>query len=157
MNFKQLAFVIILCSSFAITACSNDRSTEDVFPPTKSGHIQVGNQEYKMKAGGYSWRKKEGSGTKYVQTDAASPSQIAEDLTSISIKEGSHITIKVEDNPTLSAYLWNDRGRLKNVSLSGSQFSAPSAKGRYIYEVIAEWSNGGVNGEGSYTFVVEVK
>jgi hypothetical protein len=122
-----------------------------------TGVILVDKQEYDMEPGNYRWTKESGAGTQSITTDAASPNQIAKELTAVAIKEGSLITIEVEDDPKMSAYLWNESGRLKNIPLKDNQFSAPSKKGQYIYEVVANWSNNNSVGEISYTFVVEVK
>jgi hypothetical protein len=49
--------------------------------------------------------------------------------------------------------LWNENGREEQVKLHEDKLTAPSRKGNYIYEVFAEW----MDGEISYTFVVEIK
>ncbi len=157
MKCKKWLFILFLFSSLALSACTSADANREEFPPTMNGVVLVNNQEYDMKQGGYRWTKESGAGTESITTDAASPNQIAMDLTAIPMKEGSNITIVVEDDPELSAYLWNENGRINNIPLSDNKFSAPSTKGRYIYEVIADWSNGHVRGEVSYTFVVEVK
>ncbi|MFD2443042.1 hypothetical protein ACFSO7_03505 [Bacillus sp. CGMCC 1.16607] len=85
-----------------------------------------------------------------VQTDAASPNQIAEHFKAIIVEPNRKVSIEIEQNPNLSVYFWNYEGE---VDLQDGQITVPASKGRYIYEVLAIWSNGQV----SYTFVVEIK
>ncbi|WP_394189248.1 hypothetical protein [Paenisporosarcina quisquiliarum] len=157
MKCKKWLFILFLFSLLALSACTSGAAKNEEFPPTMTGVVLINNQEYDMKPSGYRWTKKSGNDTQIVTTDAASPNQIAEELTAIPMKEGSNITIEVEDNPELSVYQWNENRRINNIPLSDNKFSPPSTKGRYIYEVIANWSNGHVRGEVSYTFVIEVK
>ncbi|ANX11626.1 hypothetical protein ABE41_006370 [Fictibacillus arsenicus] len=105
-----------------------------------------------MKAGNYKWKRKKGSETEVVQTDAASPSQKGENYNAIGLGPNTNINIEIEDNPKISVYQWNETGRDKEVTIKNNHLAVPSRKGRYIYEVLAKWSNGEV----SYTFVVEV-
>lgn len=157
MKCKKWLFILFLFSLLALSACTSGAAKDEEFPPEMTGVVLINNQEYDMKPSGYRWTKKSGNDTQIVTTDAASPGQIAEELTAIPMTVGSNITIEVEDNPELSVYQWNEKGRINNIPLNVNNFSPPSAKGRYIYEVIADWSNGHVRGEVSYTFVVEVK
>lgn len=157
MKCKKGLFILFLFSLLALSACTSGAAKDEEFPPEMTGVVLINNQEYDMKPSGYRWTKKSGNGTQIVTTDAASPGQIAEELTAIPMTVGSNITIEVEDNPELSVYQWNEKGRINNIPLNVNNFSPPSTKGRYIYEVIADWSNGHVRGEVSYTFVVEVK
>lgn len=157
MKCKKGLFILFLFSLLALSACTSGAAKDEEFPPEMTGVVLINNQEYDMKPSGYRWTKKSGNDTQIVTTDAASPGQIAEELTAIPMTVGSNITIEVEDNPELSVYQWNEKGRINNIPLNVNNFSPPSTKGRYIYEVIADWSNGHVRGEVSYTFVVEVK
>ncbi|MBS4192515.1 DUF3221 domain-containing protein [Bacillus sp. FJAT-49705] len=119
----------------------------DKFPPDLTGFVKINKTRYEMARGGFEWKK----GNQTTQTDAASPTQIAENFKAIVVEPNSKATIEIEQNPNLSAYLWNsDR---ENIALEGKQITFPANKGRYIYEVVAKWSNGEV----SFTFVVEVK
>lgn len=157
MKFKIFLFLSILSSSLALTACSSGSDKDEEFPPTMTGVVLINNQEYDMKPGGYRWTKESGFGTQYITTDAASPNQIAEELSAIPMKAGEKIILEVEDNPELSVYLWNESERLNKVPLTDNEFSSPSSEGQYIYEVLAEWSSRDLSGEVSFTFVVEVK
>ena len=120
---------------------------KDEFPPAIIGFVKINETRYKMTKGNFKWEK----GNETVQTDAASPSQIAENFKPIIAEPNSKATIEIEQNPNLSIYLW-DSEEVKLAS-KGNQFFVPSIKGQYIYEVVAKWSNGEV----SYTFVVETK
>ncbi len=70
----------------------------------------------------------------------------------IEVEPSADIAIKIKHKPKLSVYLWNEPGMDKEIIIENDNLSVPSNKGRYVYEVLAKWSNGEV----SYTFVVEV-
>jgi hypothetical protein len=159
LKIKNIFFVIVI-SSLCLTGCTigtvrtanQVKENKDDFPPSMTGLINVKGKEYAMKAGNYKWERKKGSETEVVQTDAASPSQIGENFNAIGLEPNTNINIEIEDNPKISVYQWNENGRDKEVILKNNHLSVPSSKGRYIYEVLAKWSNGEV----SYTFVVKV-
>lgn len=120
---------------------------DDTFPPIVNGFVYVDGVQHEMVRGGFEWMK----GNQSVQTDAASPVQIAENFKVIDVGRESEITIKVEQTPNLSLYIW-DLER-EAVLLKNNQLTVPTEIGRYIYEIVAKWSNGKV----SYTFVIEVQ
>ncbi|RZT23620.1 hypothetical protein [Fictibacillus sp. BK138] len=159
MKVKNVFFAIVIASLW-LTGCTigttgtNNQieENEDDFPPSMTGLINVQGKEYKIEAGNYKWKRKKGSETEVVQTDAASPNQIGEYYRAIKLESNTNINIDIEDNPKVSVYQWNQNGRDKEVTLKNNHLSVPSSKGRYIYEVLAKWPNGEV----SYTFVVEV-
>lgn len=159
MKSKQLFFVIVLFL-FCITGCTtpfdgNGQKTEEKendFPPTVSGFIKIEGVRFEMKPGNYRWERKKGLETEAVTTDAASPYQIGEGFEAIEVKPGVDMAIEIKDKPKLSVFPWNRDGSGKEVILDNNRLSAPASKGRYIYEVLAKWSNGKI----SYTFVVEV-
>lgn len=155
LKIKHLFFAIVFFS-FWLTGCANGSDEVEVnqndFPPSMLGFVNVNGKEYEMKAGNYSWERKKGLETEVVVTDAASPYQIGKEFSAISLEPNTNINIEIEENPKLSVYLWNENGRGEEIILKNNQFTAPTNKGEYIYEVLAEWSNGEV----SYTFVVEV-
>jgi hypothetical protein len=101
-----------------------------------------------MEQGGFYWKK----GNESVQTDAASPNQIAENFEAIPIDAGKEIQLEIEQSPRLQVILWENTPK-NNISLHKNKFNAPSEKGKYVYEVLAKWANGEV----SFTFVVEVQ
>jgi hypothetical protein len=156
---KKLLFSIVIASLW-LTGCTigtvgtNNQmeENEEDFPPSMTGIINVQGKEYEMEAGNYKWERKKGSETEVVQTDAASPYQIGENYNAIGVEPNTNIKIEIEDNPKLSLYHWNENGIEKEAILKNNVLSVPSSKGRFIYEVLAKWSNGEV----SYTFVVEV-
>lgn len=158
---KPFLVAIIVFSLLWITGCSNGQDnagtdvnagSENEFPPTNSGAIKIDYTQHEMIAGGYRWEKKQGAETQVIQTDAASPYQIAEDFKAIAIEPNQEITIDIEENPQLFVYLWNNNEREIEIEFNENQITAPAIKGRYIYEVFATWPNGEI----SYTFVVEV-
>ncbi|MFC5587453.1 DUF3221 domain-containing protein [Sporosarcina soli] len=117
------------------------------FPPTPLGLVTIHETTYEMTRGGFTWTK----GNQTVQTDAASPTQIAESIEAIVTEPNSKVSIGIAQDPHLSVYLWEVE---RNDFISeGNELIIPHSSGRYVYEVIAKWSNG----EQSYTFVVEVK
>jgi len=144
-----------------IAACSKDVSKTDLevednkesFPPSMTGWLHVDGKKYEMEAGGFQWQRKKGLITETVQTDHASPNQVAENLPALQLEPNTMMEIEIEENPKIIVYLWNKDGREKEVLLNNNEMVAPTSKGRYIYEVFARWSNGEV----SYTFVLEVK
>ena len=158
LKLKHLILLIIVFSSLWITGCSNETNKvgegkENEFPPSMTGLIQINETEYEMIVGNYKWVRKQGLETQVVQTDAASPYQIAQNVKAIILEVSSNIKIDIEGNPEISVYLWNENGREKEVKVDKNQLSVPTSKGQYIYEVLAKWSNGEV----SYTFVIEIR
>lgn len=154
---KRFLAVILLGLSLFMTACSSESSkkeseNENDFPPTMTGTIEVNGQQYDMAKGNYRWERKQGMETQVIQTDAASPYQIAENFDAIPIGPSENIHINIEDEPTITVYLWDENGRQEEVSVNSNQIEAPENAGKYVYEVLAEWSHGEV----SYTFVVEM-
>ncbi|QUG43019.1 hypothetical protein KD050_07220 [Psychrobacillus sp. INOP01] len=153
---KGILVVILLGLSLVMTACSSESSkqeSENDFPPTMTGTIEVNGQQYDMAMGNYRWERKRGMETEVIETDSASPYQIAENFDAIQIGQSDTIHINIEDEPTITAYLWDENGRQKEVSVNNNQIKAPESAGKDVYEILAEWSNGEV----SYTFVVEIQ
>jgi hypothetical protein len=150
-----LFFLIIVgCSQQNATEPENtsgNDSTDTTRPPSMSAVIY--DKEYKMEAGGFRWEIKQGSTTQVIQTDAASPNQIAEHFEPIVLGENSKVDVVTENNPEITVYLWNEDERVKEITLNNHQIQVPADKGQYIYEVIGKWNNG----EASYTFVVEIQ
>lgn len=101
--------------------------------------ITINETEYEMVWGNFRWEKKKGLETQVVQSDVASPYQIAENYSVINLEQET--IIYIEKNPNISVYLWNENGREKEINLKTNQFSAPSSKGQHIYEVFAKWRN----------------
>jgi hypothetical protein len=117
------------------------------FPPLVQGYIVAKGNKYEMARGNYEWTK----GSTTVQTDAAGPTQIAETYKAIQLAPNQKVKIDVEQSPQLTTYIWSQDEPMKQST--GKEISVPANPGRYIYEVVAKWSNGEV----SYTFVIEVK
>ncbi|HSO56864.1 MAG TPA: hypothetical protein VLQ66_01400 [Paenisporosarcina sp.] len=162
MKMKPVLFALLVFSLLWLSGCTNGQvnagvdvntGSEIEFPPTISGAIKIDDTKHELKAGGFRWERKQGSDTQTIQTDAASPYQIAENFKAIAIEPNQKITIDIEKNPQLVVYLWNNNEIEKEIKLNEHQITAPASTGRYIYEVVATWPNGEV----SYTFVVEVK
>ena len=153
---KRILAVTLLGLSLIMTACSREsieEESENDFPPTMTGIIEVNGQQYDMAKGNYRWERKEGMETQVIQTDAASPYQVADDFEAIPISQSEIIHINIEEEPSITVYPWDENGRQKEVSVNNNQFEAPESAGKYVYEVLAQWSNGEV----SYTFAVDIK
>lgn len=152
---KRILAVTLLGILLLTTACSSGASkkeSDNDFPPTLRGTIEINGQQYDMAKGNYRWERKQGLETEVIQADAASPYQIAENLDAIRINKNETILINIEEESAIHVYLWDENGRQKEVSINNKQFRAPENTGKYVYEVLAQWSNGEV----SYTFVVEM-
>lgn len=117
------------------------------FPPNLAGFVNIDGTRYDMAKGGYRWTK----GNQVTQTDAAGPTQIAEKFEAIIVAANSKAKIVIEQDPCLRVYTWN--AEQEAIAVEEGQISLPATSGRYIYEVVAKWTNGEV----SFTFVVEVK
>lgn len=97
--------------------------------------------------------QKKGLETESIQTDHASPNQMAVQLKPILVKPDQKVKVKIEDDPVIKVYLWNETGIESEIKLEDNQINMPADKGKYIYEVLAEWQNGEI----SFTFVAEVQ
>lgn len=151
MKSRFLLFIII---AVFLTGCGKTGSADNKqFPPDEQGFIVMNEKEYKMEKGNYYREVKKGLTTEVTQTDAASPNQIAENFEDISAPPDTEMSFNLVGEPTLTAYLWNDQEREKEIDLQEGTFRTPTEKGRYIYEVLAKWKNGEV----SYTYVIEVE
>lgn len=117
------------------------------FPPNLAGFVDINGTSYGMAKGGFRWTK----GNQTAATDAAGPTQIADKFEAIVVAANSKAKIVIEQNPSLSVYTWN--AEQEAIAVEEGQISLPATSGRYIYEVVAKWTNGEV----SFTFVVEVK
>lgn len=150
--------VILAFSILFISGCSNiflSRSVvqESEFPPSMTGLIKVNGTSYEMEEGGYRWERSLGLETEMVTTDHASPYQMAEHIQPITLKPNEKVEIKIEEDPDITVYLWNEQGRESEVQHVENTITAPSSAGQYIYEVSAEWLNGTV----SYVFVIVIE
>lgn len=143
--------IIVVLSASLLFGCSDKSVDQAEFPPDKTAAVEVNGSDYSMEQGGYRWVRKKGLETETVTTDHASPNQMAEHLQPISVKSGQKVKVKIEDNPILNVFLWNQSG--KEIKLEDDQITVPADKGTYIYEVLAEWKNGEI----AYTFVTEVQ
>ncbi|WP_139891142.1 hypothetical protein [Bacillus sp. D386] len=148
----MLIFVLLL-----ITGCSNNTGKENEananeFPPHMKGEVIINGIEYQLEKGNYKWKRINGEEEEMVETDHASPYRMADSIESIKVKSKQKATIQIDDNPDIKIYLWNEKGRGQEIEHKNKQFYIPASKGRYIYEVLAEWNDGTI----SYTFVLEI-
>ncbi|MCA1322035.1 hypothetical protein LC085_19295 [Bacillus tianshenii] len=153
MKSRFLLFMIIVVFLTGCGTTGTGSADNKQFPPDEHGFIVMNEKEYKMEKGNYYREVKKGLTTEVTQTDAASPNQIAENFEDISAPPDTEMSFNLVGEPTLTAYLWNDQEREKEIDLQERTFRTPTEKGRYIYEVLAKWKNGEV----SYTYVIEVE
>ncbi|WP_313894403.1 hypothetical protein [Psychrobacillus sp.] len=153
MKLKHVLFAIIAFYCLLLASCSNGTNKDEEFPPTMTGFININETAYKMAVGNYKWERKQGLNTQVVETDAASPNQIAENYKVIMVEQDTTMNIEIEENPEISIYLWNEIGRDEEITPNKNQIFSPKSNGQYIYEILAKWPNGEV----SYTFVIEVR
>lgn len=154
MGLKRLLKMILAYSLFIIMiGCSTNAGEEAEFPPSMNAVAEVNGTDYQMEKGNEQWVRKKGLETETMTTDHASPNQMADHLTPIMMKPDQKVRIKIEDQPVIKVYLWNETGKEKEIKLEDHQITVPSSKGSYIYEVLAEWPNGKV----SYTFAAEIQ
>ncbi|MRH41264.1 hypothetical protein GH741_01085 [Aquibacillus halophilus] len=128
-------FIIVLLFLF-IVGCSSQTDELTDFKQPPSMFAVINDKEYKMETGGFRWEFKQGLTTQVTQTDAASPNQIAEDFEPIVLGEDNRIEVVTKGNPEITAYLWNEEERVREITIKNDQFHVPAEKGKYIYEVI---------------------
>ncbi|WP_417898173.1 hypothetical protein ABN702_18225 [Bacillus haimaensis] len=149
------AFFLLLL--LALAGCGKTGETDaagnKIYPPDEQGYVVIDGEEKKLEKGNYSWEVKKGLTTEVTQTDAASPNQIAENVEAITAPPDTEMSFKLVGDPTFKVYLWNKQDREKEIELQEGKFRTPTEKGRYIYEVLAEWENGEI----SYTYVIELE
>ncbi|URT68859.1 hypothetical protein [Cytobacillus firmus] len=149
----KLVRMIVILSVSLLFGCSDKSVDQAEFPPEKTAAVEVNGSDYSIEKGGYRWVRKKGLETETVTTDHASPNQMAELLKPIRVKPEQKVKVKIEDDPVMKVFLWNETGKEKEIKLEDDQITVPADKGKYIYEVLAEWKNGEI----SYTFVAEVQ
>ncbi|MGM0837196.1 MAG: hypothetical protein ACQEV7_13655 [Bacillota bacterium] len=157
MKLRFILSVFFLLLLFALAGCGKtgetDAAGKKIYPPDEQGYVVIDGEEKKLEKGNYYWEVKKGLTTEVTQTDAASPNQIAEKVEAIPAPPDTEMSFKLVGDPTITAYLWNEQDRIKEIELDEGKFRTPTEKGRYIYEVLAEWENGEV----SYTYVIELE
>jgi hypothetical protein len=149
MKRKEI-LTVLLVVFIVLTGCSKDIQNK---PP--SAIVIINGKKIETELGTYSWETKGLFSNHAVIADASSPSQIAENMKVIRVKQDSVARIKFSDDssPQLKVFLWEENQQAKEIPLKGTQFKIPSQPGKYVMEISAKWSNG----DASYTFVVEVQ
>lgn len=155
---KYLLIVFLLIA----TACSQQNNTQ---PENEVDHDElqppmfaiVNDEKHELEPGGYEWEIDRDGTMEVIQTDAAAPPQIAEQMKPLTVKGDVTVDFEAESNPDITVYLWN--GDRSDVLLKNDQLQIPTEKGKYIYEVKGEWTDKGKFfwGEVSYTFLVKVE
>jgi len=154
----MVSLCLIGCTYFS----NNEGEGMSGFPPVMKGYVTIFDKQYKMNDGGYEWERKKGLSGQVVQSDHASPFDMASNIEPIYVSPEEKINITIDGQPNISVYFVNSMGREKEVEVKSWEIIAPSEKGQYIYEVVAEWSNGPdpdkwTRGKVSYVFVVYVE
>ncbi|WP_188455367.1 hypothetical protein [Virgibacillus oceani] len=151
MKMKKLLGIVLLLL-FASVGCSNVTKEDPVKEEPPEAVVMIHDEKIQTTKGTYSWETKGLFSNNAVIADAAAPYQIAEEMESKLVEADSIANVDFSDGskPQLEAYLWEDEGRGKQLSLNKSRLSLPSQSGNHVIEIFAIWSNG----EASYTFVV---
>lgn len=149
----MLIFALFLMTSCSTNAGKETEAMNHEFPPPMKGLVMINGLEYQLEKGDYKWKRIIGNGQEEMQTDYASPYQMADNIESINVKSNQKATIQIDEKPSIKIYLWNEKGRGQEIEHINNQFNIPASKGRYIYEVLAEWNDGTI----SYTFVLEIE
>lgn len=145
--------VILLIMIGILVGCAPKTVQEEAFPPKMQAFLSIDEEKYRLLAGDYYWERKTGLGYEVSQTDHASPYETAQNMTPIVVKPGEQAAIHLEENPIIQLYIWSEKGRTQEVSLTDQTFTFPPKAGSYIYEAFAQWTNGTI----SYTFVVDIQ
>ena len=154
MRLRNIFIGMLAFTMFLIIGCSSDvENIDSELPPTMKAVVMINGMEYPMEMGNYQWEIKKGLETEVTLTDHLSPYQMAEEIDPIKIEPNQKVEIRVEDNPDIKIYLWNENGRSEEIKQDNNQIIMSSSKGEYIYEALAEWPDGTI----SYTFVVDIK
>lgn len=149
--------IVFFLAAIWLAGCTNAQENNhrknSGFPPDiPQGFVVINDTKHKMEAGHFRWEIKKGFDTEIVQTDAASPGQIAERFDEIVVPPETEMGVDIEGEPQWTVYLWSENGREKQIPIHHDVLTAPSQAGHYIYEVFATWPDGEV----SYTFVLKV-
>lgn len=146
-----LCLVMIGCSK-PYGTIENVEGEEHALVDLPSLSAVIDGETYELATGNYRMERREGASTSVIQTDALSPHQIAEQVEPISVKANMTIEFVTDGKPDMTVFEWDKEERIDEFPLQKNQLQIPTASGRYIYEVIAEWRNAEV----SYTLVMEV-
>lgn len=140
---------ILLCFLILGTACTKGTKDE---PP--AAFVKIKDEKIEIAKGSYRWETKGLFSNHAVIADASAPFQLAEDLNvNVVSNSGADVAFSDGSEPQVHAYVWEGEQRGKELSWKHDQLSLPSEKGKYVIELSAEW----LNGEASYTFVIERK
>ncbi|RDU38713.1 hypothetical protein DRW41_03910 [Neobacillus piezotolerans] len=154
---KSILLGLLTFSIFFMAGCTNGNQGDGPIEDElfrREAFIEVNGNGYELKRGGYRWETRLKSGqTRVEMTDHASPFQMASSMEAIKLEPNQQVKIRIDGDPKIEVYDWNEGGRGNKYELSHIQFVAPANKGEYIFEVFSKWKNG----EASYTFVVDVQ
>ncbi len=160
--------VFFLIASFLLVGCGKSVEQDNVitvevdphavsydFPPVVPGYAHADEIIIDMERGAYRWETIDTT----IMSDSASPNQIAEWFKAVVLAPNTNVKIVLEGQPSLEVYLWEEVRQIE-VPIRENKIQIPDTKGRYIYEVVANWSSFGTDkakGQVSYTFVVDVE
>jgi len=150
VKIKKYLFAILMLFLLIIVGCSSETKEE---PP--EAIVKINGENIETAKGTYQWETKGLFSNNSVIADAAAPFQIAEDMKAKIVEQSSVANIEFNDDsqPQLHTYLWEEEKRGEELPLNQHQITLPSEKGKYVIEISAVW----LNGDASYTFVVEVQ
>ncbi|MQR86877.1 hypothetical protein GFV16_13235 [Bacillus megaterium] len=150
MRDKKYLLLILLVVLLFSNGCSTNIRKE---PPQLIA--TVNKERIDATRGTYQWKTKNFMSNTTTVADAASPSQIAQNIKPQAVKVNSTVNVEFNDQsqPKLHAYLWDKEERTKKLSLDQNQVILPSERGKYVIEISSQWPNG----DASYTLVVNVQ
>lgn len=143
-----ICIILLLVTIIMMVGCSNkirDLNSDEANIGEEINIPELGivfdTENITVEKGGYSWNYD----GKSVIVDAASPNQIAENMTGNKIEPNAELTFKFSEAPNkLTVVDWSE---IKNnlFDFNNDKIIAPKEKGTYIYEIIGEWEEGQVS------------
>lgn len=150
---RKLLFIITGLIALTFVGCVDvlEKSQETNIPSLK---ISSDNQEISVEKGEYEWTTKVWFLTdQSIIADAASPEQIAKEMTGDKVTSETQLNLEFTEKPNkVTVIPW---GEFKDVEYTSTEDTiiVPKKEGTYIFEVIGEWNQGKV----SYTTKVIVE
>lgn len=148
-----LSFVLL-----NLMSCSDNNSKEVVEEKPPKVLIEMANEKYETKLGGYCW------GNNQVSTcvDMAGPVELLKDKQPIDVQPGEKVTLVMDYKPNpdeMHVTQFNENIET-DLNLSDNQFTVPEEKGIYYYAYSAGWTDekdaSVSKGDALYAFVLEV-
>ncbi|WP_342601038.1 hypothetical protein MHB48_08520 [Psychrobacillus sp. FSL H8-0483] len=142
-------FFLLLIVIF-IAGCNGIPQTSTDYVQAQ-GKVIVGNQDYSMMIDEFVWKEKDFETRKLNDSNIY---DLADEFNTLEVEKDDKLKIEVEQNPSsIIVNQWNEDGTSQTVELNENEITLPSKEGNYIYEVMAEWSEGKI----SYVFDINIE